>query len=135
MLFTYNYKEFNVKDPISLFEQALSLGPARRGQLSEQYLKGHRKDGTEVLRGPYYVLQWYEDGRKMSRRIPAAQVPRVREELERGRQVAAMLSEAEEALWKRLAEPAQKKTVERATGARSFARSRRPGSSRRAPST
>lgn len=88
-----------------------------------------------MLRGPYYVLQWYEGGRKMSRRIPAAEVPRVREELERGRQVAAMLSEAEEALWKRLAEPAQKKTAQRATGARSCARSRRPASSRGAPST
>ena len=84
-------------------EQILSLGPARRGQLSEQFLKGRRKDGSEVLRGPYYVLQWYEGGRKMSARVPKDQVPRVREELARGKRVEAMLRDAEEALWKRLA--------------------------------
>ena len=90
-------------------EQILSLGPARRGQLSEQFLKGRLKDGTEVRRGPYYVLQWYEGGEKKSARVPKEQVPRVREELARGRRAEAMLRDAEEALWKRLADPAQKK--------------------------
>lgn len=98
-----------MKDPIGLFEQALSLGPARRGQLSEQYLRGRRKDGAEVLRGPYYVLQWYERGAKKSARVPRDQVQRVKAELERGRQVEALLGEAEEALWRRLSGPAQKK--------------------------
>ena len=114
-------------------EQILSLGPARRGQLSEQFLKGRRKDGSEVLRGPYYVLQWYEGGRKMSARVPKDQVPRVREELARGKRVEAMLRDAEEALWKRLANPAQKKT--KATGARNCGRSKRPASSRKTAST
>ena len=114
-------------------EQILSLGPARRGQLSEQFLKGRRKDGSEVLRGPYYVLQWYEGGRKRSARVPKDQVPRVREELARGKRVEAMLRDAEEALWKRLANPAQKKT--KATGARSCGRSKRPASSGKTAST
>ena len=110
-------------------EQILSLGAARRGQLSEQFLKGRLKDGTEVLRGPYYVLQWYEGGRKRSARIPRDQVPRVREELERGRKVEGLLKEAEEALWKQLADPAQKKTRTRATSAGSCGRSKRRASS------
>ena len=71
-----------MKDIHDTIEQILSLGAARRGQLSEQFLKGRRKDGTEVLRGPYYVLQWYEGGKKRSARIPKDQVPRIREELE-----------------------------------------------------
>ena len=115
-------------------EQILSLGAARRGQLSEQYLKGRRKDGTEVLRGPYYVLQWYEGGRKMSARVPRDQVPRVREELERGKKVEGLLREAEEALWRRLADPAPKKTKARATSARSCGRSKRRASSGRTAS-
>ena len=114
-------------------EQILSLGPARRGQLSEQFLKGRLKDGTEVKRGPYYVLQWYEGGEKKSARVPKEQVPRVREELARGRRAEAMLRDAEEALWKRLADPAQKKT--KATGARSCGRSKRPASSGKTAST
>ena len=121
-----------MKDIHDTIEQILSLGAARRGQLSEQFLKGRRKDGTEVLRGPYYVLQWYEGGRKMSMRIPKDQVPRIREELERGRQVEGLLREAEEALWKELADPAQKKT--KATSARSCGRWRRRASSGRTDS-
>lgn len=66
------------------------------------------QDGTEVLRGPYYVLQWYEEGKKRSARIPKDQVPRIREELERGKRVEGLLRGAEEALWKELANPAQK---------------------------
>ena len=114
-------------------EQILSLGPARRGQLSEQFLKGRRKDGSEVLRGPYYVLQWYEGGRKMSARVPKDQVPRVREELARGKRVEAMLRDAEEALWTELADPAQKQTT--AASARSCGRWRRRDSSGRNAST
>ena len=124
-----------MKDFHDTIEQILSLGPARRGQLSEQYLRGHRKDGTEVLHGPYYVLQWYEGRKKMSARIPKGQVERVRRELERGRQVEALLGEAEEALWKRLSGPAQKKTGAKKTSGRSCGRSTRRASSAKTAST
>ena len=84
------------------------------------------QDGTEVLRGPYYVLQWYEGGKKRSARIPKDQVPRIREELERGKRVEGLLRGAEEALWKELADPAQKNEgdlgKERARGAGPTAR-------------
>lgn len=120
----------NIHDTI---EQILSLGPARRGQLSEQFLKGHRKDGTEVLHGPYYVLQWYEGGRKRSARIPKEQATCVQEELARGKKAESMLRAAEESIWKQLASPAQKKT--RMAGARSCAPSKRPNFSRKTPST
>lgn len=122
-----------MKDIHETIEQILSLGAARRGQLSEQFLKGRRKDGTEVLRGPYYVLQWYEGGRKMSMRIPKDQVPRIREELERGKRAESLLREAEEALWKELADPDQKKT--KAASARSCGRWRGRASSGRKAST
>ena len=114
-------------------EQILSLGPARRGQLSEQYLKGRRKDGTEVLHGPYYVLQWYEGGKKMSARVPKGQVERVRGELERGRRVEALLGDAEEALWKRLS--GSKKTKAGKTSGRSCGRLTRLASSAKPAST
>lgn len=77
----------------------LSLAPARRGQLSEQYLTGRLKDGTEVRRGPYYVLQWRECGRKHSRRVGAKDVQQVRAELERGRAAEALLADVERELW------------------------------------
>lgn len=124
-----------MKDLHDTIEQILSLGPARRGQLSEQYLRGRRTDGTEVLRGPYYVLQWYERGAKKSARVPRDQVQRVKAELERGRQVEALLGDAEEALWRRLSGPAQKKTAARRTSGRSSGRSTRRASSAKTAST
>lgn len=87
----------------------LSLAPARRGQLSEQYLAGRLKDGTEVRRGPYYVLQWREGGRKRSRRVRAEDVPRVRAELERGREAEALLADVEGELWGALSRAGSKK--------------------------
>ena len=89
--------------------EILALAPARRGQLSEQYLRRVRKDGTEVRNGPYYVLQWYEGGRKRSRRVSAADAPRVREELERGRKAEELIRKAEEGVWRELACPGSKK--------------------------
>ena len=124
-----------MKDLHDTIDQILSLGPARRGQLSEQYLRGRRKDGTEVLRGPYYVLQWYEGGAKKSARVPRDQVERVKAELELGRQVEALLGDAEEALWKRLSGPAQKKTKAKKISGRSCGRSTRRASSAKTAST
>ena len=98
-------------DIIGKVRDVLSLAPARRGQLSEQYYKGRLASGEEVVRGPYYVLQWYEGGRKRSLRVKAGDVARVREELERGRKAEALLDEVREGAWKALGGPAQKKTA------------------------
>ena len=113
--------------------ELLSLAPARRGQLSEQYYKGRLASGKEVVRGPYYVLQWYEGGRKRSRRVRAEDAARVREELERGRRAEALMDEVREGAWRALGSAAQKKTTE--GSARNSSRSTRRSSPARTAST
>ena len=53
-----------------------------RGTLSEEYRSVAASAGGAALRlGPYYKLQAWEKGRNASRRVPAAEVPAVREDL------------------------------------------------------
>lgn len=49
------------------------LDRLRRGSLSQQFFRG--ADGHKL--GPYHVLQGYFEGKKFSRRIPAAEVAQV----------------------------------------------------------
>lgn len=52
----------------------------QRGTLSQQHFKVHR-EGKWILQGPYYVLQYYSYGKKVSRRIPKELVDSVRSDL------------------------------------------------------
>lgn len=51
------------------------------GHLSEQFFETQR-GGRKVLRGPYYVLQHWLDGKKVCRRVPAEQAQQARLDVE-----------------------------------------------------
>ena len=61
-----------------ILEQMAKIECMEKGRLSEEYRETH-KDGKMVRLGPYYKHQCWEDGRNASRRVPAAEVERLRE--------------------------------------------------------
>lgn len=74
-----------MKSSIDILGELASLGSLRRGQLTEQTYTVRGKDGKPHKQGPYYVLTWSDGGKKNTKRIPAADVPAVREEIARGK--------------------------------------------------
>lgn len=91
--------------------------PARRGNLYEQYYDHRCADGGVSRQGPYYVWTRCENGKMVSDRVVREDVPRFREELERGERLAALLSD----LWKLAEEMAdaaggKKKTQKKKSG-------------------
>ena len=77
----------------AVLEQLMGIDGARRGQLSPQYYTRKTADGRTVRQGPYYVWQRYVKGQKRSVRVNRQQIDRVQKELERGREVQAILDE------------------------------------------
>ena len=106
-----------------------AMGPLRRGQLTEQAYTVRGKDGKPHRQGPYYVLTWSDGGKKMTRRIPADDVARVREELSRGKEAQELVGEYFRAKEAEADGPSKKKTRESAgsTGAKSRTPSTRSG--------
>ena len=106
-----------------------AMGPLRRGQLTEQAYTVRGKDGKPHRQGPYYVLTWSDGGKKMTRRIPADDVARVREELSRGKEAQELVREYFRAKEAEADEPSKKKTRKSAgsTGAKSRTPSTRSG--------
>ena len=89
-----------------------AMGPLRRGQLTEQAYTVRGKDGKPHRQGPYYVLTWSDGGKKMTRRIPADDVARVREELSRGKEAQELVREYFRAKEAEADEPSKKKDSE-----------------------
>jgi len=71
----------------------MTIGTARRGQLSKQYYQRKAADGSVRKTGPYYVWQRWVNGRKQSARIPPEMIDQVAADLERGRQVQDIFDE------------------------------------------
>lgn len=94
--------------------------PARRGNIYEQYLEREGADAKTRRFGPYYVWTRCEGGRMVSSRVAKEDVPRVRDEISRGKQLNGLI----EQLWKlaedmaRNAEHSKKKKSNRSTGRR-----------------
>ncbi|MDA0578426.1 MAG: hypothetical protein O3B24_10045, partial [Verrucomicrobia bacterium] len=74
-------------------ERLMAVDSARRGQLSAQYYTRKAADGHSTRQGPYYVWQRSVNGQKRSVRVSGEQIERVQAELERGREVQAILDE------------------------------------------
>ena len=74
-------------------ERLMAIDGARRGQLSTQYYTRKAANGRTIRQGPYYVWQRYVKGQKRSVRVNSEQISRVQAELERGREVQAILDE------------------------------------------
>ena len=102
------------------FTAVQTVLPARRGNLYEQYLERKGADGKTRRFGPYYVWTRCEGGRMVSSRVPREDVPRVREEISRGKQLDGLIGQ----LWKlaedlaRNAGDVKKKNSNRSTGRR-----------------
>lgn len=94
-----------------------AIGPARRGQLTEQFYTVIGKDGKQRKQGPYYVLTWSDNGEKKTKRISEENVARVREELRTGKEMDELIlsfRKAKEA--EADANIPQKKTMRRNSG-------------------
>jgi len=102
------------------FTAVQTVMPARRGNLYEQYLEREGADGKTRRFGPYYVWTRCEGGQMVSSRVPREDVPRVREEISRGKQLDGLIGQ----LWKlaedlaRNAGDVKKKNSNRSTGRR-----------------
>jgi len=90
--------------------------PARRGNVYETTIRKMRADGSVRENGPYFIWTRSEGGKMRSSYVPAADVPRYRQEIENGRRLEDLIGE----LWN-LAEgaaDAEKKTPRRSTAPR-----------------
>lgn len=69
-------------DRHALLRDLAALTTMQRGTLAEEYRQQPSRDGKgTVRRGPYYKHQCWEKGRNVSRRVPAPEVPILREDL------------------------------------------------------
>mgnify|MGYP001577006521 CR=1 FL=1 len=75
-----------------ILDEMTCLDHLQRGYLSKQFFT--RSQGGQTIRhGPYYVLQHAFKGAKVSRRIPAEQVPVVQADLAAWRRFEALAQE------------------------------------------
>jgi len=67
----------------AVLAELASLRSIERGSLSEEYRERPAPNGKGTVRnGPYYKHQCWENGRNRSRRVPAQEVPQLREDLD-----------------------------------------------------
>jgi len=57
------------------------INAMEKGRLTEEYRDSY-KDGNPVRLGPYYKYQRWENGKNVSRRVPATQVEELRQAVE-----------------------------------------------------
>jgi len=97
----------------TLTAKVIGSMPAGRGNVYQTTIRKKRPDGTVRENGPYHIWTRCEGGRMKSSYVPAADVPRFRQEIGNGRKLAALVEE----LW-RMAEGTPdpvKKTPRRTT--------------------
>lgn len=70
-----------------------AIGPARRGQITEQWYDTTGKNGKRKRQGPYYVWTRYDGGKKITERVPAAEIDRAKDELARGEEINELFRE------------------------------------------
>ena|SRR6185295_4082891 len=80
------------QDRSAILQQMAQLHSMERGTLSEEYRERPDGAGGTVRRGPYFKHQVWEAGANQSRRVPAEEVPELRQDLE-NRQRFAELAE------------------------------------------
>lgn len=69
-------------DRPSLLRDLAAITTMQRGTLAEEYREHPSPDGKGTVRlGPYFKHQCWENGRNLSRRVPAREVPALREDL------------------------------------------------------
>jgi BRCT domain type II-containing protein len=74
----------------ALLEQRAQLDSMERGTLSEEYRERADGAGGTVRLGPYFKHQVWAAGANQSRRVPAEEVPALRQDLENPRRFTAL---------------------------------------------
>lgn len=80
----YRHNMKTNQDPATqtLLDQIAAISTMERGKLTEEFRTRPAADGTgTICLGPYFKLQAWERGRNSSRRVPAEEVPALREDL------------------------------------------------------
>ena len=65
-----------------ILREMASIRRMRRGTVNEQIFESKRKDGTVVIRGPYYLYSRTEKDKSFSQRLTVEKVDRYQEETE-----------------------------------------------------
>ena len=60
-----------------ILKKIASLGPLRKGSVTEQFLETKQKDGSNAKRGPYLIYTFKEKGKTKSRRIKEGEQARI----------------------------------------------------------
>lgn len=80
-----------------VLEEMRTIRSMVRATLKEQMLSVKHKDKKEpVMRGPYYVLARWEEGKTRSRRVPRGEVEQVKKDVENHQRFRALCREFEE---------------------------------------
>lgn len=112
-----------------ILERLAAIGPARRGQITEQWYDKTGKNGKKKRQGPYYVWTRYDDGKKITERVPAAEIDRARDELARGEEISELFREFFLAKESEACGDSQKKTTAARRGSAASSSARRSGKS------
>ncbi len=76
-----------------LLDQLAELSTMERGTLAEEYRERPASEGVGTVRlGPYFKHQCWENGRNMSRRVPAVEVDHLREDLQNAQRFDQIIS-------------------------------------------
>ncbi len=65
----------------AILKEMAGITTMERGKLSEEYRPAKKRGSAAERRGPYYKHQAWENGGNVSRRVPASQVPALKEDL------------------------------------------------------
>ena len=75
-------KESQASEINSILRQIASINSMEHGKLTEVYRTRPAPDGSGIIRlGPYYKLQAWENGRNITRHVPAGEVASLKEDL------------------------------------------------------
>ncbi len=77
-------------DRSAILQQMAKLESMERGTLSEEYREHPDGSGGTVRLGPYFKHQVWEGGSNKSRRVPAAEVPQLRQDIENHQRFAEL---------------------------------------------
>lgn len=75
-----------------ILKQMARIDCMTKGSLSEEYRESSR-DGKVIRLGPYYKHQCWEDGRNVSRRVPASEVDHLRKAVDGYKEFERLASE------------------------------------------
>lgn len=85
-------KQHPTPERAALLQEMAQLTSMERGTLSEEYRERPDGAGGTVRLGPYFKHQVWEAGVNQSRRVPAQEVPALRQDLENHQRFTALAS-------------------------------------------